>query len=51
VPTKKKSEFVTLTSILIEKRNPDRKDLAGSKSSFKKLVVEATKQEPFDKSK
>ena len=49
MPTKKKSEFATLTANLIEKRNPDRKNLTGSKSEFKKLVVEATKQEPFDK--
>jgi len=46
---KEKSDFVILTANLIEKRNPDRKNLTGSKREFKKLVVEATKQEPFDK--
>lgn len=46
-----KADFKQLTPKLITERNPERKDLKGSKDSFKKLVVESTKQEPFDKEK
>lgn len=46
---RKKSEFKPLTEKDVIKRNPDRKNLSGSKNTFRKLVVEGTKHEPFDK--
>lgn len=44
-----KADFVPLTENTILERNPERKDLKGSKDSFKKLVVVSANTEPFDK--
>lgn len=48
---RKKSDFKPLTYTRIIKENPKRKELKGTKKEFKKLVVESTKHEPFDKKK
>lgn len=44
-----KAEFKSLTPRLIIDRNPDRKSLSGNKKTFKQLIVESAKSQPFDK--
>lgn len=46
-----KTDFKPLTAKLIIERNPDRKNLTGSKKVFKNLIVASTEQQPFDKKK
>jgi len=47
---RKKTDFKPLTEKGIVEKNPNRKNLSGKSSTFKKLVVEGTKHKPFDKS-